>query len=352
MKRFSSDTLLVLASGLSLGGLGAALALWGNPANSGICVSCFVENLSGSLGLHDNLRMAYFRPELAGFIAGAFLMAFVGKELRPRSGSYPVIGFIMGVLLIVGSSVFMGCPIKMMLRLGAGDLTAAAGVAGLAFGVWVGVRYYRAGLDLGAPSPGGGTFQASLLPFLVLAGFGLSIAVGGIFLAGSTGPAAQKAPLAVSLGAGLAIGALAQRSRFCVTGSFSNYFLARDTALMRGLAALFLAALAVNLLSGVFNPGLLGQPGSHPDHLWNFLGMALVGFASVLAGGCPFRQLILSGEGSVDAAVIILGMVAGGGIVHQWGIASTSAGPTPFGKAAVLVGLAFCFGVVRFYRKD
>ncbi|MDF1535373.1 MAG: YedE family putative selenium transporter [bacterium] len=351
MRRLSSDTLLILASGISLGGLGAALALWGNPANSGICISCFVENLSGSLGLHHDLRMSYFRPELAGFVAGAFLMALAGREMRPRSGTYPVIGFVLGVLLIAGSSVFMGCPIKMMLRLGAGDLTAVAGVAGLAFGVWIGVRCYRAGLDLGAPTPGGGAFQASLLPLVIVAGFGLSVAVGGLFLAGDTGPAARRAPLVISLAAGLIIGALAQRSRFCVTGSFSNYFLARDTVLMRGLAALFLAALSVSVLSGVFNPGLLDQPGSHPDHLWNFLGMALVGFASVLAGGCPFRQLVLSGEGSVDASVVVLGMVAGGAIVHLWGIASTSAGPTPFGKAAVLLGLAFCFGIARFYRK-
>ena len=351
MRRLSNDALLILASGAALGGLGAALALWGNPVNSGICISCFVENLSGSLGLHGNLRMAYFRPELAGFVAGAFLMALFGREMRPRSGSYPMLGFLLGIFLIVGSSVFMGCPIKMMLRLGAGDFTAVAGVAGLAFGVWIGVRYYRAGLDMGTPSAGGGKFQASLVPFLLIAGFGLSLTVGGLFLAGTTGPAAQRAPLFLSLGAGFLIGALAQRSRFCVTGSFSNYFLARDSSLMGGLVALFITAFAVSALSGSFNAGLLGQPGSHPDHLWNFMGMALVGFASVLAGGCPFRQLVLSGEGSVDASVIILGMVAGGGIVHQWGIASTSAGPTPFGKAAVLLGLAFCFGIVRFYRK-
>ena len=56
-------------------------------------------------------------------------------------------------------------------------------------------------------------------------------------------------------------------------------------------------------------------------------------------------------EGSVDAAMAVLGMMVGGGLVHQWGIVSTSAGPTPYGKAAVLLGLAFCFGIVRVYRK-
>ena len=62
-------------------------------------------------------------------------------------------------------------------------------------------------------------------------------------------------------------------------------------------------------------------------------------------------KVILSGEGSADAAMAVLGMVAGGGLVHQWGIVSTSAGPTPYGKAAVLLGVAFCFGIVRFYRR-
>ena len=70
---------------------------------------------------------------------------------------------------------------------------------------------------------------------------------------------------------------------------------------------------------GQFKAGFEGQPVAHADHLWNFLSMGLVGFASVLAGGCPFRQLVLTGEGSVDASMAVLGMVLGGGLVHQWG---------------------------------
>jgi len=349
MRKLSLDNILIIGSGLSLGALGAALALWGNPANSGICVSCFMENLSGSLGLHQNLRMAYLRPELVGFVGGAMLTAILGREMRPRSGGYPVLAFVLGFFLIVGSSVFMGCPIKMMLRLGAGDMTAVAGLLGLAGGVWVGVRYYRAGLDLGAPRQGAGVYQGAVVPLLFLLLLVLSAA--GLLLSGTTGPAAQRTPFAIALGAGIVIGALAQRSRFCVTGSFSNLFLARDRSLMRGLAVLFIAALAVNVSTGLFRFGILDQPGSNPDHIWNFLSMGLVGFASVLAGGCPFRQLILSGEGSADASMAVLGMIVGGGLVHQWGIVSTSAGPTPYGKAAVLFGLAFCLGIVRYYRK-
>ncbi|MFV1956175.1 MAG: YedE family putative selenium transporter [bacterium] len=352
MKWLKGDGLLIMASGLALGFFGAALVFWGNPANSGICISCFTENLAGALGLHANTRMAYLRPELVGFIAGAFLVALAGKEFRPRAGRLPVHGFILGVFLIVGSSVFMGCPIKVILRLAAGDMTALAGLGGLAAGIFIGIRFLKSGLDLGDETAPSAPFQGAIVPLIFIALFILSLAVPGLLIRGETGPAAHAAPVAISLSAGLLIGALAQRSRFCVAGSFSNLFLARDWSLMRGLLILLVSATAVNIYLGFFRMGMMDQPGSHPDHLWNGMSMLLVGFASVLAGGCPFRQLVLAGEGLVDASVVIVGMVVGGSIVHLWQITSTAAGPTPAGKVAVLLGLIYCFAVVRFHRRE
>lgn len=352
MRLLRGDGLIIAASGLSLGVLGAGLAYWGNPANSGICISCFMENLAGGLGLHGNTRMAFFRPELAGFIGGAFLMAFFGRELRPRAGRLPIQGFFLGAFMIVGSSVFMGCPIKLVLRLGAGDLTSLAGLGGLAAGVWIGIYFLKSGLDLATETHTVGGMQGVLLPVLFMVLFVVSVLVPGLLIRGETGPAAQAAPLAVSLTAGLVIGGLAQRSRFCITGSFSNLYLARDTSLMAGLLILIVSAAVFNLYTGLFNVGIMDQPGSHPDHLWNAVSMFLVGFAAILAGGCPFRQLVLAGEGLVDAAVVIMGMLAGGAIAHQWNITSTSAGPTFAGKLAVMLGLIFCFTIVRFGRRE
>lgn len=353
MKRLlENDGLLILLSGLALGALGAALSFWGNPSNSGICISCFMENMAGAVRLHSNSRMAYLRPELAGFVLGAFAMSLAGREHRPRVGRFPLLGFVLGFFLVAGSSVFMGCPIKMALRLGAGDLTAAAGFAGLAAGVGTGAFFFRAGLDLGASTPSPGTFQAVLAPAAFAGLLGLSLAFPSVLASSVTGPGSQRAPLVLALASGLIIGALAQRSRFCVTGSLSNLFLARDWSLMKGLFALLASALAVNLAVGAFRPGILDQPGAHPDHLWNFLAMGLVGFASVLAGGCPFRQLVLAGEGAVDAALVVAGMAAAAGLVHAWGIASTSAGPTAAGRAAVMAGLVTCFAMVRLHRRE
>ena len=73
---------VVLAAGAGLGVLGVLLSVWGNPQNSGICVSCFIENTSGALGLHDNERMQYLRPELIGFVLGSILCASLFREFR------------------------------------------------------------------------------------------------------------------------------------------------------------------------------------------------------------------------------------------------------------------------------
>ncbi|NJD92473.1 MAG: YedE-related selenium metabolism membrane protein, partial [Geobacter sp.] len=48
--RFDRHLLIITLSGLLLGTLGVLLSVWGNPENSGICISCFIENSAGALG--------------------------------------------------------------------------------------------------------------------------------------------------------------------------------------------------------------------------------------------------------------------------------------------------------------
>jgi hypothetical protein len=50
-----------ILTGAFVGLAGVMLSFFGNPPNSGICVSCFMENIAGSLGLHNNIRMQYLR---------------------------------------------------------------------------------------------------------------------------------------------------------------------------------------------------------------------------------------------------------------------------------------------------
>ena len=89
---------------------------------------------------------------------------------------------------------------------------------------------------------------------------------------------------------------------------------------------------------GFFNVGFEGQAVAHTDGLWNFLGMALVGLGSVLLGGCPLRQLILSGEGNIDSVITVIGMFVGAAFCHNFGLASSGDGPSANGPYAVIVG--------------
>ena len=134
-------------------------------------------------------------------------------------------------------------------------------------------------------------------------------------------------------------------------GAFRDVILIKDFHLISGVAALLVFAFVTNMVLGQFKPGFEGQPVAHTQHIWNFLGMALSGLAFVLAGGCPGRQLFLSGEGDMDAAIFAIGMIVGAGIAHNFAMASSPKGIGAFGPAAVIVGFLFCL-IIGLTQRD
>lgn len=125
-------------------------------------------------------------------------------------------------------------------------------------------------------------------------------------------------------------------------GAFRDVILFGQMQLMYGVIALVVAAFITNNILGQFSPGFAKQPVAHSMYLWNFAGMLLAGLAFTLAGGCPGRQLFLSGEGDGDAAIFVLGMIVGAAFSHNFGLASSPTGIGTYGAAGVLIGLAIC----------
>ncbi|MHB8789396.1 MAG: YedE family putative selenium transporter [Desulfobulbaceae bacterium] len=329
-------------------GIGAVLLSWyGNPANTGLCVACFMENIAGALGFHNNVRMQYLRPEIIGLVLGAFGLSLFRGEFRSTGGSSPLLRFMVGMLLIIGCAVFIGCPIKLFLRITAGDLSAIAGLFGLIGGVYVGLEFIENGFRLGEAEPAprsNGLIIPGLMIFLLI----LALVRPGFIALSEKGSAAQHAPFLLSLGVGLLIGALAQRTQFCITGGIARIFLwgprevmncPRSTGLLISLASFFGFALAANLLTGQFNLGLQDQPSSNPSFGWTFLGMFMVGFGSVLIRGCPLRQLIAAGQGDNDAGAAVMGMLVGAALVQNWGMSGNAEGTPLAGQIAILAGL-------------
>lgn len=337
----------VILTGAAIGLVALLLTLFGNPANMGLCIACFLRDTAGALKLHAAGKVQYFRPELVGILAGAFAISLFKKEFKPRGGSSPLTRFVLGGVVMTGALMFLGCPLRMLLRLGGGDLNALVGLVGFAAGVGAGALALRCSFSLKRTYDQSAVEGAALPTLSVLLLF-LTVVVPSLFAFSAEGPGASHAPLLISLAGGLLIGVLAQRSRFCMAGGIRDVALFKDFHLLWGSLAVVVVVLIGNLLLGKFKLGFDGQPIAHTDGVWNFLGMALAGFGSVLLGGCPLRQTVMAGEGNSDSAITLLGMLTAAAFCHNFGLASSADGPTLNGKIAVAVGFAILIVVTIF----
>ena len=335
-----------IITGGIVGALAALLVKLGNPGNMGICVACFTRDIAGALGLHHAAVVQYIRPEIAGFILGSFISALIYREYLPRTGSSPLVRFFLGFFAMIGALVFLGCPWRAYLRLAGGDWNAIPGILGLITGIvivlWNGYnlgRSYEVKKGAGYIMPVAAVVLMLLL--LMAPTFGGGGTAGPVFFS-EKGPGAAYAPWMFALAVGLLVGWLAQRSRFCTVGAIRDLVMIKDPHLFNGVMAFIVVAFIVNLALGQFNPGFEGQPVAHTDHLWNFMGMVLAGLCFTLAGGCPGRQFIMSGEGDGDSSIFVLGMLVGAGFAHNFSLASSPGGPGAFGPAATVIGLIFC----------
>lgn len=344
-KRFNP---IVIVTGLAIGIAAVALTAFGNPANMGFCIACFLRDIAGATKLHTAAVVQYVRPEIIGLVLGSTIMAVFKHEFQPRAGSSPATRFIIGAFVMIGALVFLGCPLRMIIRMGGGDLNAFVGLIGFAIGISIGILFIKRGFSLKR------SYTVSKTEGFALSGlmFGLLIlflAAPSLFAFSESGPGSKHAPVIVSLLIALVIGALAQRSRICMVGGMRDAIMFGDFSLLSGFIAIFVTVLVGNVILGNFHGfSAYLQPIAHASQLWNLLGMTLVGWGSVLLGGCPLRQLILAGEGNGDSAVTILGMIMGAAFAHNFKLAGSAAsltdgvysvgGIATTGKVAVIIG--------------
>lgn len=398
-------------AGLFIGAVAAWLVSQGNPGNMGLCIACFLRDITGFFvgGVTNQGAVAYIRPEIIGIILGAMGAALVTREFRSRGGSQPLLRFVLGFIFMGGALIFLGCTVRAWLRLGGGDLTALWGVLGIVAGVLVGIVFLKRGFNLGRAKalakPLGWilpAFAVLLLAFALASAFGTKPEFatqtkegafatgdkppavflkadgapsqvlkpeGGTFVAdgsivaadGSVAasaesvekakaqPGGKRALIWISLAAGLAIGVVAQRSRFCSIGGIRDAILVRRFDLLFGVIGLLIGSTIVNLLLGQYSLGFANQPVAHNDALGSFVAMTVATFAAMLLGGCPFRQVIMGAEGDADSTSAVAGMLVGAGFMHWASLASSAKGLAPnawlaMGVMAVILVAVALFG--------
>ncbi|MBQ2326787.1 MAG: YedE-related selenium metabolism membrane protein [Clostridia bacterium] len=348
----NKQNLLMIATGLIVGAIAVVLVANGNPANMGFCIACFLRDIAGGVGMHGAAVVQYIRPEIIGLVLGAFIMSVAGKEFKARGGSSPAIRFVLGFFVMVGALMFLGCPLRMVLRIAGGDLNAVVGLVGFIAGILMGIFFLKKGFTL-KRYYNQSKFEGMSMVFIAVALIALLLLVPSVLKFSAEGPGSMRAPVILALGAGLIVGALAQKTRLCMVGGLRDVIMFKDFYLVQGFIAIIVAALVGNMMLGKFTLGFDGQPVAYNDALWNFLGMALTGLGSALLGGCPLRQLILAGEGNSDSTITVLGMIVGAAFCHNFGLASSGNGPTPNGQIAVIIGFIVMIAIgLANCRKD
>ncbi|SDZ08693.1 YedE family putative selenium transporter [Tindallia californiensis] len=340
----------MLAVGGVVGLISVLLVVAGNPVNMGFCIACFVRDIAGAVGMHRADVVQYARPEVMGLVLGAFVMAKIRGEFVPKGGSSPFIRFFLGALMMIGALVFLGCPLRMVLRLAGGDLNALPAIGGFVVGIGVGIYFLNNGFNLKRnftlAKP-----EAYAFPFLNILLLVLLVVFPGVLFVSESGPGSMQAPILIALTAGLVVGALAQRTRLCTMGGLRDIVLFRDHYLFLGFLGIFLVSLVGNIATSNFTLGFEGQPVAHTESLWNFMGMVVVGFSAVLLGGCPLRQLILAAEGNTDSAITVMGLLVGAAFAHNMSLASSPAGATPNGKIVVIASLLI-MTVIAYFNSE
>lgn len=244
----------IIATGAVIGAIAVILVMLGNPKNMGFCIACFLRDIAGATKMHSAEIVQYFRPEVVGLVAGAMAMALIGKEFSPKGGSAPVTRFFLGAFVMIGALVFLGCPLRMVLRLGGGDLNALVGLGGFAVGILVGIFFLNKGFSLKRtyklPTSEGFAFPVGLGLLFVL-----FLIVPTLFAFSEKGPGSMHAPIIIALIAGLVVGALCQKSRMCMVAGIRDLVLFKDWKLLLGFVTIILTALIGNLLTGNFHLG-------------------------------------------------------------------------------------------------
>ena len=146
---------IVVIAGAVVGLAAVVLTHLGNPANMGFCIACFLRDITGAVGMHGAAKVQYVRPEIIGLVLGAFIMSVATKEFRAKAGSSPATRFVLGAFVMIGALAFLGCPLRMVLRIGGGDLNAVVGLVGFTLGIFIGIQFLKRGFSLKRAYPVG-----------------------------------------------------------------------------------------------------------------------------------------------------------------------------------------------------
>ena len=149
-KRYLKPWIFGIAAG-SMIVLAEAFAGLHPPAAYSFCLTCHTRDLvntviNGAFGLHLQTTMLARRILMLtspSVLLGAFIAVHRYGEYRKQKSTRPLLFFGYGFIIMIVGIVIFGCPTRIAIRTGYGDVFGMVALSGMVFGVWIGTRFIR-----------------------------------------------------------------------------------------------------------------------------------------------------------------------------------------------------------------
>jgi len=139
----------VIAGGLIV--LAEAIFNFYPPSAYAFCLTCHTRDLVNTAAntiSGQNFQTSFLAQRVImvtspAVFFGAFSAARRFKEFRRQKSSRPSVFFIFGFITMIVGILIFGCPTRIAVRTGYGDLYGIVALIGLMFGIWAGTWAMR-----------------------------------------------------------------------------------------------------------------------------------------------------------------------------------------------------------------
>lgn len=261
-----------------------------------------------------------------GLFAGALAAALLSRQFAirvPVSGG-AVLGVVGGTGMGLGAQLAGGCNIGAFFTpFGALAVGGFGMMLGMFVGAWIGTKLFLLVLPR-LPMRGGGTYCGVETWGGRQPAAGILILALGLFAAlvfypnADLGQFGLEPTLGMLLLAGLVLGIVLQRSRFCFVAAFRDLFMTREAHMIRAaVVALAVAVVGVTALTWLG----VQAPYAYSFGWETLVGGVIFGISMIFAGGCASSSLWRAGEGHLQLWLTLLAFGVSGAIT-KWALDS------------------------------
>lgn len=150
MRKYCKPWVFGLVAGVLFVGIEALFRFY-PPQAYVFCLTChtrdFINRIlntaAGSSFMVSGIGAKVFTFTSPAVIAGAFFAAVIKKERKILKAQKPWLFFFIGFCIMIIGILIFGCPTRLLLRAGYGDVYAIAAVAAMFAGIWTGTVIQR-----------------------------------------------------------------------------------------------------------------------------------------------------------------------------------------------------------------